>query len=148
MRRMYSEKELTDLIKKVGTDLIEAGEVENAKPIYCHAISILSNAEAPFTSRLTCLIFNNDSTPFTLATLKTWIDDLVAAGVQVRLLVSGGYSNDDASVVASYVTKSGSSYYIVGISRTDGYPAAVNGNWADIFPSASISFNDGVNKIN
>ena len=82
MKRMWSKGQVKNLSKEV----IESGLVENAKPIYCHPLDI------NFTSgsRVGCLIFNNDPTPFTSSTFADYIEELYAKiGSIIRIITTG-----------------------------------------------------------
>ena len=128
-----------------------AYSVENAKPIYCHPIKIANSDSETKKFRLTMLIFNNDPTPFTLATFKSFIDELSAetegAG---SILCSGGYYDGTKGVVASYIQKAlAGSYYLVGMNATLTANTNIGSlDFDDIFPPASTDLVDGVNKIN
>ena len=127
--------------------LIEGGTLENAKPIYCHPISLTNETTKYF--RITCLIFTNDATPFTRTTFKTRIDNLYAQ-VQdnIRILASGGYysSGDSQLLINSWLFFNGNSYGVAGV-LTDGTVKALSGSYDELFPS-TLTFTDGVNKIN
>ena len=65
MRRMFSEKQVENIVRNI----IESGQVDNAKPIYRHVISVIrGNAENQFTFLGDIEIYNNDATPFTATT--------------------------------------------------------------------------------
>ena len=151
MRRMYSLEQLKNVADSRVQALVEGGTLDNAKPIYCHPISILdTNGAEP--KRLTCLIFNNDNTPFTLTSLKKFIDDLaVATTNKGRIMVSGGVKVSATNVcIASYITKGGDSvYYITGINAIDGSTSILgDADFNVVFPSGTTTLDDGVNKIN
>ena len=66
MRRMYSEKQIDSQIKEI----IEGGQVDNAKPLYFHPITILHGVGASATMCASIIIINNNSNVL-LATYKS-----------------------------------------------------------------------------
>lgn len=121
--------------------------INDVKPIYCHPISIRSKAGATYSYRLTALIFNNDPTPFTLSSFKTWFDTLVASSLNAKLMMSGGYYDDETMIIASHLSKSIDNYNIVGMTPT-GTPTYITKSFSNLFNEANTDFDDGVNKIN
>lgn len=70
MKRMYSEEELNSMIEAKAQEMIESGEIENAKPIYWHGLDIYNGAEGTLFK---AHILNNSPSPFnTLQKLKDW----------------------------------------------------------------------------
>lgn len=131
---------------------IEGGTLDNAKPVYCHPLQ-LTRISGTTQFAITCLIFNNDPTPFTLSTLKEWLDNVyLLSGESVILMASGYYKNDSDEITSmSYIYKSkvtlnygvaGGQYNSLVIHSV----ASLNFN--DIFDSDNTTFVDGVNKIN
>lgn len=119
--------------------------INNVKPIYCHPISI-TNENVKL--RLGMLIFTNNSTPFTLSTLKDYIDELYAGvGDTIRIITTGAYTKDDDVCIASYMGKSSSGYYLSGLKVSDGSSGSMTMSWNLLFPEFT-NLNDGVNKIN
>ena len=117
----------------------------HGKPIYCHPIRIRDN---DLTISLTCLIFNNDPTPFTLNTLKEWMDSLYTQDVVLTVMVSGCFVVSNVPVIASYIYKSGSGYGIFGGNTATGtFTTREFASWSDLFPSTTTLL-DGVNLIN
>lgn len=137
----------------ISGDLLVTGKINNVatpsvKPIYCHPIS-LNKSTAHHRLALTCLIFNNDPTPFTLATFKTWLDDLFSqVGDTIRIMTSGAFNDLDNSkiIILSWLYRAASNYGLYGIS-TAGYVEVFTFQWDD-FLDSDVTFNDGVNKIN
>lgn len=138
----------------------------SVKPIYCHPVKILryGSVEGAIFS-LTFLIFNNDDTPFTLATFKQWVIDLadalssnVGQNRIASLLCSGYYNNNEVSpaIVQStsylYAIKTGENAYEFGVDggNVGGTNiATIATNDIDVLlPTTNITFHDGVNKIN
>ena len=147
---LFNSKDICEVASKDDVeDIIESGLVENAKPIYCHPITI-NYETSPKYIRITCLIFNNDPTPFTINSFKKWIDDVAEATENTaRLMISGGVTYDTTSVIVSYLYKSASNNYIIGgLSRTTGENDYVSdADFNNLFPTGNL-FIDGVNKIN
>ena len=146
-------KVLLESAKNVLSNLLADGDIENAKPIYCHPITI-RNGDIGMT--LTCLIFNNDDTPFTLATFKDWIDTVfeeLPSDVTLRIMSSGYYKSTDGTKIgiASYIYKyhgTPNLYGIFGGNVADASAVDVNNSTFDtVFPSGTLLY-DGVNKIN
>lgn len=124
------------------------GSIPEVKPIYCHPIT-LSNNTAGSVHRLTCLIFNNSVTPFTLETLKNFLDALMTAtNGDGAIMLSGGYKTNTETIIASYLKKFEGSYYLVGVNTSGEAAAVASSNFNDVFPGDSENFFDGVNKIN
>ena len=167
MRRMFSEEQLKKIVKDflasnedfefggdvdIDGDLSVSGAINgeenpSVKPIYCHPIVITYSSPQ---IRVTCLIFNNDPTPFTLSTFKDWIDDLYTKiGDTIRIMMSGAYylSGDNHVLIASYFFKGVTNYGISGLIETGASESVSNINFNSVFP-ADCSFTDGVNKIN
>lgn len=147
------------------TDIVQTSDevydVENAKPIYCHPITIQGTNVGTFgvNMRVNFLIFNNSPTAFTLATFKTYLDNLLeSTGFRAKILASGAMNKTkltdastaetDTLIISSIDKAENGSYAIMGYAVT----VASIGNFADadfnkVFPSG-LTFTDGVNKIN
>ena len=140
----------------VGGDLVVTGSINgeenpSVKPIYCHPIS-LTRSGANGHMRLTCLIFNNSATPFTLTTFKDFIDGLVDAIGNCRIMVSGGLQDLEnnkyiisASYIAGYTQDDEIEYNVAGIKDAGAYEE-IYGTWEDVFHDVNLV--DAVNKIN
>lgn len=130
------------------TDDVEVSEevydVANAKPIYCHPISLLGSSN---NVRFTCLIFNNSETPFTIDSFVSYIEALYAiVGDTIRIMISGGYVDNGNTIIATYLGLSSSSFVIVGLD-TSGIAQTKNYSKED-FIALFDALYDGVNKIN
>lgn len=141
MRRMYSEKQVQEIIKKV----IESGQVNNAKPIYCHPIYFkitLSNR----TYSISCLIFNNEENAFAdYKAFFNYISNLINNHNAI-IMCSGGIGiTSDRIIIATNIRKSvANTIAIHGISSlnyTEDYFTITENETVDAFV-------DGVNKIN
>ena len=136
------------LISKV----IAGGTIENAKPVYCHPITL----NHPFSSnkglQLTCLIFNNSATAFTAESFADYIKNLYeSVGETIRILVSGTVqkSSDGNVCIASYMGMQSNQYFIQGYDIVSNTPiSAQSGLTKTQFVDLLSDFNDGVNKIN
>ena len=143
-KRVWSDRQIRSMADESAKIRIEAGLTENAKPIYCHPISI-SKSNVCY---ITCLIFNNSTTAFTLTTFKKYIDDLKEKVEVVRIMASGFYKTETEVIIMSLIGKYENVYMISGGNASTG--ASTGKDSADftaVIPS-DATFNDGVNKIN
>ena len=131
--------------KSAVADAVSGQGVDNAKPIYCHPISLVS---AGFT-RLTLFVFNNDETPFTKTTFLNWLDALyTSVGSQTRVLISGAFPDTLNNVcIASYMGKfDGTTYYLLGVKLSgEAYSQSYT---REEIETLIYALYDGVNKIN
>ena len=150
MRRMFSLKQLQEIADARVTSLVEGGQLDNAKPIYCHPITITHTEDAVQEATLTCLIFNNSPTPFTKNTFADWIDALYEqVGATIRILISGGYVSNSKLSIGAYMGKSASNPYFITGNFIDGSgESLLRFASKNDFTTYISSFNDGVNKIN
>ena len=151
MRRMFSLKQLQEIADARVEALVEGGTISNAKPIYCHPISLTRSGDNGHM-RLTMLIFNNTATAFTLTTFKEWLETLQSQIDSVRIMVSGGVQDlvnskyiISASYIACYEYNDQIEYNIAGIYDNGNYQE-IYGSWNDVFHDVSLT--DNVNKIN
>ena len=149
-RRMFSEKQIGEMAKNVADqeveELVEGGTLDNAKPIYCHPI-YLERTVSGKELRVTMLIFNNDATPFTLETFKTYLDDLYNANNDARIMASGGAVENNNVIIISFIRKYNNIYYITGIKTSGGTAYGISNSDYNII-MANVTLYDGVNKIN
>lgn len=132
-------------------DLYDGYSDENAstKKIYCHPLRIISNSGPNI--RLTCLIFNNSPSVFTLQSFKAFIDNLsVETSGLGAIMMSGAYQKLDYAIIVSYFFRpsTDNKYYIVGLNPNGESDNVSSLDFNDIFNSQNISFVDGVNAIN
>lgn len=121
---------------------INGEENPSVKPIYCHPLMIYNQYHKYCVC---CFVFNNDSTPFTLESFKTWFADLyTAVGATIRVLLTGGYKSILAVSLLGY---NGTNYFIIG-KGADGEIVSLQSSSLDFFDDATTTFTDGVNKIN
>ena len=135
MRRMYSENQLQEITKEV----IESGQVDNAKPIYCHPCVMSADG-----IRIAFFIFNNIATPYatfgqTMTYLRTILNEDLTT---VRVITTGGFIDNTKLAVAAQINLTADSCVIYGISESN---ASASKDLSSLF---STSIFDGVNKIN
>ena len=119
--------------------------IENAKPIYCHPITCF-NQNSPAYFMFTCLIFNNNPEPFTVETLKSFIDSLPD---NASIMASGYCKTTDKEVTSiSYIGRAGTSYIFDGGKYNETAYERVMFAWNDIIGRDTTRIADGVNKIN
>ena len=134
----FNKKEVESIAK----DVIKSGLVENAKPIYVHPITILGSGPSA-SNRLTCLIFNNDDTPFTKESFISFVKALSqqVEGNISRIMTSGSWISGEVIYPVAYIfSNDGGTVNVTYASSSTGIEGFINDN--------STSFNDGVNKIN
>ena len=126
------------------TTLVQGGTLENAKPIYCHPISLITNVSSGVgeETRLQLLIFNNEPTAYTASTIISYLKDLMDQGAIVMV---NGYILDNGTYCGVYnlqkiTTKYYLYYYIPTLGR--------NSIELDNIVAGSFIINDGINKIN
>ena len=151
MKRMWTDREVRSMADESAKIRIEAGLTENAKPIYCHPVTLADNSVGSSqSSKLGCLIFNNSPTPFTLATFIDYIDELYTkVGGTVRIITTGGFTDNNNNVaIAAYIGKVGSnSYYLSGLKNTGEGEVYMTFSKEQLLAYINY-FYDGVNKIN
>lgn len=115
-----------------------AYSVANSKPIYIHPLHLfISNV-----MRITCLIFNNDSTPFTWYTFKSWLLQAGSESSLIKIMASGAFKSGDNIAIASYIVGAGTQIQAIGVSVAGDF------NYSLELTNLTISLEDGVNKIN
>lgn len=131
----------------VGGSLTVGGIPANVKPIYCHPLRIVCNS-AQLRFRMTCLIFNNYPTQFTLATFKQFLNDLDAAtNHSGSVMISGAHYDGAKLTILSYILFNGTDYNIVGLDISGNNSFISNADFDVLFPVDTYIY-DGVNKIN
>lgn len=137
-------EELAEGISEIVTDMVESGELENAKPIYCHPIQVkyTSGSRVYFFS---CLIFNNDETAFTYETFYDYVLNLILTYNAV-IMSSGSVWGGTKLTIATCIKNN----YADGIGlfglEPDGTENYYTVSKSDL--SGASIFTDGVNKIN
>ena len=143
---MYSENELIKLIQKVGADIIESGEVENAKPIYCHPVYLKYSRSDSSIVEITMLIFNNNATAFTKDTFITWATQLFNNTPDAKILTSGFIGVSPVCCFKKSETNPDTAFNLIRTSTTTA-SGTTPVNFSEIRDETTI-FEDGVNKIN
>ena len=135
MRRMFSIPQL----KEMANEVIESGQVDNAKPIYYHPIYLRGTIGGVERTRIQFCILNNSPTAFTSASIITKIQALLDDGAIINV---NGYYIDSNSVYSPVyiINKSGTSYLIY-------YHTASSKSDVNI-SNFTWECTDGVNKIN
>ena len=122
-------------------NIIESGEVDNAKPIYCHPIVLYNAGDQVWM--ISCLIFNQKAEAFTKETLITYLKTFTG-----RLVVTGSYDSASTGfVVVSSVNNRNDGIWLLGWTPSDSYISEGIVNFETVITNSS-SFNDAVNKIN
>lgn len=146
MRKMFSEKQIKEMILQGSIEVIESGLVDNAKSIYCHPITIYS-ADSCI---LTMFIFNQQETAFSKDELIAYLKDSNTRG---RYLVNGAYYTSSYYLSPSYAYCPTTGDYantllLVGVD-TNGNTHSTNANVINLETIiTNSSFFDEVNKIN
>lgn len=138
---------LDEEIVSQATEVIESGLVDNAKPIYCHPITLTNSNSTNYQGRFNALIFNNSSTAFT----KQSLTDLLTSATAFRLVLTGGCKDiaNSKVVIASHAYYDGTHVYVMGID-TSGNVVGVADNiyFEDFVNDSNTGFADNVNLIN
>ena len=138
MRRMYSEKQIDSQIKEV----IESGQVDNAKPIYWHGLEYFRTGTAILYGH----ILNNTAEEInTLAKFTAWLTDTTALKIfqcHGRVKLSG--ESDFRDILSIFKRANETSVNMIVSDESSGYIIKSAVDLSDYFES----FNDGVNKIN
>lgn len=151
MKRMWSKSELLRMDDAQIRALIESGEIENAKPIYCHPIVIENQRSDRYTMALCMLLFDNNSDSYTPDNYDptTLIAHLKAFSTGARILLTGSVYDkvNQVNVVANQLYFDGAHLYICGIDNSGTY------HTSSVAPLdlevINIDYcNDVVNKIN
>ena len=132
--------ELPDAIAEIVEDMVEGGELENAKPIYYHGIVIGGNL-----MEIQLVILDNNSTAYTKETFKTKLLELLDSGAIINC---NGAVDISGSIYPAYlITKSGGGTYLIAYHTTTSLQGSVS--FTDYYDNiATDYFHDGVNKIN
>ena len=118
--------------------------VSNAKLIYCHPLTIGNSIDV-----VTCLIFNNDPTPFTSGTFADWIIGLFnEIGDVIRVMASGAFMYASNLYISSFIAVNSNGILFYGLKGSDGTPVNMQIGDKNNFVTYATTFIDGVNKIN
>ena len=137
-------------LQMTGDILVADEDQQSVKKIYCHPIQLNNKADSSAKFRLTCLIFNNSNTPFTLATFKDFIDTLkTATSGTGALMLSGAYYDGTKTVIVSRILKNLTDTYSIGGLDTNGNSNSVyNNDFDELLGETFTEIYDGVNPIN
>ncbi len=125
-------------------NIIESGNVENAKPIYWHSIELKRIDNNVLIYLAEFIILNNDPTPFTLATFKTWLNAHPEAIIQV----TQGYDSSQSDNIVNTIQQNPeyeNQMIVSSISPSTG--EVTTQSWTYNASGSTLSDN-GVNKIN
>lgn len=130
---------------------IEAGQTENAKPLYFHPITI-GNAEGYPAFKCSIIVINNDKAPIDTWTKLTnffnQVFDLLPEGVSVaRFPATGFVKNSSKTIVSSVIEitgKTDTTRTFIGVNVSASSLDSMTAS--DISGAPSVA--DGVNKVN
>lgn len=150
MKRMWSKKEIKQFADERIETLVEGGTLDNAKPIYCHPCFVnCTFTEGEYTGRkylFTCLIFNNDDTPFTLETFISYVNDL-CVNYGAKIMISGAMYDNINSIIATCIEYDAIYAQVVLKGLVSG-SANIGVVGFTTMTADNTIFVDGVNKIN
>ena len=152
-KRMWTEREIRSKASNEAKKLIEAGQTENAKPIYCHPIffDFVGKEGTAFEGRryhATCLILNNSETAFTLESFVNYVQNLCDT-YDAKIMITGMCFYDNISIINTCIKN-----IVVGNAGIYGLKIGTNDEDYVAFEviadsdSGTTTFSDGVNKIN
>ena len=102
--------------------------------------------------RITCLIFNNDPTPFDNSSFGDWLDNLYTSlGATARIMCSGAFKANQGNeklTIASYLGRGSAGFFFIGVDIDGTYNSELRFTNKSTFVNALSEFNDPVNKIN
>ena len=132
----------TQSYDKDGDEWVYNSEDKSIFPMYLHPITIYD----PNHFSLSLIVLNNDVTPFTKETLVNYIKSLGNA----RFLLTGSIYEETYYLAPAYLLLHNNNLYVVGIDSTGtSHSQTLNTiNFETYINPSSVSFYDGVNKIN
>lgn len=143
MKRMWSKNELKNIAGAKATEVIESGEVENAKPIFWHSCTFKKITGGSLVFYFDFIIMINDDTPFTKDTFMSWLNAFESS---IEIKVVQGYASAKPNDLVSYFTKS-STPTTIAVKTIDLTTGEVNTSYISI--DSDTSFSDSApNKIN
>lgn len=129
------------------TDLIEGGTIDNAKPLYCHPISIDDDV-SDNKVHIALLIFDNSNEEYnTYNKLLNKLNSIFSKNLYAVFPITGGiyYSSTASLHIAQKIGyNSGNSRIVMYTSRPDG----TQGNFSVENYLQNATIYDGVNKVN
>lgn len=114
MRRMFSENQLENKIKNV----IETGEVDNAKPIYWHGLDLYVNDPSSITNLSATILNNSEDAINSVDKLKAWFERITG---EVDLAVNGVMTYDSSVYNPIRIRKSSNNTYTFYYTTGTGY---------------------------
>ena len=145
MRRMYSLNQLQQIANERVKALVEGGTLSNAKPIYCHPITI-DVEDASSNLHIAMLIFDNSNQEYnTFSKLVAKLNSIFTLNINAVFPITGAiyWKSGSALHIAQKVAKSGDTIYFY-TCRPDGTQGSFN---ISTYISEATIY-DGVNKIN
>ena len=129
---------------------INGEENPSVKPIYCHPCFVNTEfTEGEYEGRkylFTCLIFNNDPTPFTLATFMSYVSNL-CNNYGAKIMISGAMYDLVNSIIATCIEYD-ETYEKVVLKGLVSGSSNVGVVGFTTMNASNTTFADGVNKIN
>ena len=119
------------------TELVEGGTLDNAKPIYCHPITLQFTSGTYNLTKLIILIFNNSQTALTATTFLSLINSFVG-----RISVNGYLVKEEKTYITTFISPQRN---LLGLASDMTY---ISEPISDILADVNLVFNDDVNKIN
>ena len=135
----------TDLVSV--QSLIEGGTVSNAKPVYCHPISIDGTSTGHSEIHVSLLIFDNVNTQYNTADkLATKLNGIFSVAPDAVFPITGGlyYIPNTAVHIAQKIIRDNGDNIIKTV-RPDGTQGNFN---LALYSDQDVTIVDGVNKIN
>ena len=114
MRRMFSLKQLQEIADNEVKSLVEGGTLNNAKPLYYHAIECYQYSGRNLLYQLTFVIIDNSPTLYTWTRFKEWLLSIPTA---VLVNTNGFYNYNSEGIVnmaGLFHPKDTESIYITG----------------------------------
>ena len=148
MKRMWSKNELKNIADARVQALVEGGALDNAKPIYCHPINFKFTSSSSRVYFLSCLLFNNDDTPFDASTWYDYVMGLITNYNAIIMTSGAVYIPDSTTVlVATNISTNGSDGMAVRGLKLNGSADFFTIVKSDI-TDPTAEFTDGVNPLN
>lgn len=139
-KRMWTDREIRSMAGDTAKTLIEAGQTENAKPIYYHGLEMYRSGTNVFYMH----ILNNDPTPIdTLTKLLNWFQSfgdkkVIAQGNGLAIIEGTNYQ-----ILSIYKPANSNKLNMIA-SASSGYTILNEIELSTYFDT----YTDGVNKIN
>lgn len=130
-------------VEDITATVINGEENPSVKPVYCHPINFQYSTSGGRVYFISCLIFNNDSTPFTS---DSWFDYVMGliTDYGAIIMASGAVWSGTKALVATNISDNGSGGMAIR-GLLDGTTDFYSITKPDLRDG---TFTDGVNKIN